>query len=592
MGIIISRKIANENIKNIFYSFHYSLNSIIDSGIENTIERDYFWQQALGLDEAWQKKDFEESVRNLDSNGFRCFYKYVGEFASKYKIGNWKEFNEYEPVIIEELNDELVKQNNVEDKLELIDSFSIEELKNDNFLFEKKLKILNDVLENWRVSDNEQRKINKLLKSFNKNDQLAFIEKLNSDQNILDRLINKISKNRKDQMVTLIGDMLIESGFTENKQIIILGNEKNDKINAIYANGKIYIEVFVIQGRRERVKKCVDVKPFDVIEINYNGILKTIPAIILLNNIGNKEEIYTRNNINDRNAIDNNIADLKYSDAIQQYAILKENVASLSGNEKGSFAKKLRENKSMLKLNELFSEYPTFMNVDLRDFLNCKEDGTENYNYYNLKQSNTNWKEYSSKLSACHQTSHLISNVTNEIELPLYNSKFVNEDGREAVFDSNHEIILSYPDKGTYNYQNPDTFLLSLNSLNHNKYDINPYYIYMQDLAYDEREQKIKDRLFEEYDNITIMDLLVTDLCDKILSDGKNYKYKSLPDQIKGMPQWKKLSKDEQDAFNTLFDKLKKNSDKMTNSEAWEIINEFKKNFNNNFNIATSNNGD
>ena len=483
MGKIVSRKTATEYIDSIYNSFHYYLKSINDSGIENTIERDYFWTEAQKVDQGRLKKDYIAALNNLDAVGFKKYYKLVGEFAKNYRIGIWKEYNECEPIVIEELNDELSKHDKTEEKLDLINSFNVKELQSEEFLFSSKIQVLYDILDDWFVFDNKKQGINKLLESFTKDDKAAFISKIQSDKSLLASLIDKVNGSEKDEMLTLIGDMFISSGFTDNQKTILLNNKKNDSIKATLANGKVFIEIVnKLQGggdwRHATVKQTASVAPFDLIIMDYKGSQIQIPALLLLSNPGKKDELYKKfdiNNIPEDKAIER----FKYSNATEQYSLLKSKVKTLNGSEKGAFARKVREHKSVLKLNELFSEYPRFMNEDLRDFLNCKEDGTENYTLSEVING-TGWFEFMSRDAAYHQQRHLSTNTGK----PLFNAKFGNKDGREVVFNAKYQLITEYPDKGTFNYVVPEGGRTSKSSLNHKKYDMDPYYPLMEELGY------------------------------------------------------------------------------------------------------------
>ena len=585
---VVSRKEALGMIDSIFTSFHFGLMSITDSGIENSWEREYFWTEANRVDQGRLTKEYEQTVSSLDAEGFNAYYKFIGEFAARYKIGCWEEYNQYEPIVIEELNDELGKHAKTEEKLELIDSFTVDELKSDAFIFDSKVQVLYDILDDSRVKDNKEKGINKVLSCFNSNDKAGFISKIQSDRHLLDALIDKVNGTEKDEMLALLGEMFISSGFIKDQKAVLLNNNKTDRVTATFKKGNINIDVKspVPGGARDYAttkSKSITASPFDLIGLNYDGREIKVPALVLLAQSGNKDELYKKidiNNIPEEKIVES----LKYSNVPEQYEILKSNVDTLNGTEKGSFAKKVRENKSVLKLNELFSEYPRFMNEDLRDFLNCKEDGTGNYSYTEIRNKHSEWKEYSTDKAACHQSHHLNFTLKNGIDIPLYNAKFVNDDGREAVFNANHTIILTYPDKGTYNYQNPDDNICSKKSLEHNKFDITPYYNYMKELAANERKQNIRNRLFKAYDNINIYNLIILDLCEKLISDGHNYQYKNLLTQLKATKEWKQLSKEEQKNVNLLFKKIsaniKANQGELTNSEVWEIIDEYKKNIN------------
>jgi hypothetical protein len=78
-----------------------------------------------------------------------------------------------------------------------------------------------------------------------------------------------------------------------------------------------------------------------------------------------------------------------------------------------------------MNLGKLFGINETFMNITLRDFLNLNEQGTTEYMLAEI-QDDTKWTEASSFGSQYHQT---------ETTGDFLNAKFVNDDGREVVFD-------------------------------------------------------------------------------------------------------------------------------------------------------------
>jgi hypothetical protein len=143
------------------------------------------------------------------------------------------------------------------------------------------------------------------------------------------------------------------------------------------------------------------------------------------------------------------------------------------GRARGDVAKHLRGLREKMYVSALFqlsaASY-NFMNKELRDFLNLNDDGTDDYNFDVLKDDTTNWKEETSFGSQMHQTYAEPDDPTK------LNAKFVNKDGREAVFDPSGDMIRDYPDKGTYNYANaPDPL--------HAPCDMAPY-MRLMDLEY------------------------------------------------------------------------------------------------------------
>lgn len=65
--------------------------------------------------------------------------------------------------------------------------------------------------------------------------------------------------------------------------------------------------------------------------------------------------------------------------------------------------------------------------------------------------------------------------IVNKQEFDKLNAKFVNEDGREVVIDKSHNIVLEYPDKGTFNYANFQLNKPVPSVSLHNKYDVQPF---------------------------------------------------------------------------------------------------------------------
>ena len=289
---LISRKEALGMIDSIFTSFHFGLMSLTDSGIDNAWDRDYFWAEANKVDQGRLTKDYEQTVSSLDAVGFKAYYKYIGTFASKYKIGCWEEYNQYEPILIEELNDELGKHKKTEEKLDLIDSFTIDELQSDLFIFDSKVQVLYDILDDFIVGDNKEKGINKVLSSFNSSDKSGFISKIQSDKKLLNSLIDKVNGNEKDEMLALIGEIFISSGFIKDQKAVLLNNKKIDTVSATFEKGKVFIDVRsqVSGGGRDYATtktQSIPASPFDIIGLNYDGREIRVPALLLLNSWSN-----------------------------------------------------------------------------------------------------------------------------------------------------------------------------------------------------------------------------------------------------------------------------------------------------------------
>lgn len=107
------------------------------------------------------------------------------------------------------------------------------------------------------------------------------------------------------------------------------------------------------------------------------------------------------------------------------------------------------------------------MNEDLRDFLNTSDSG-EDYNLTEIRNDPNNWEEKEWYASLCHQSKR---------DRNHRNIKFVNKDGREAVFmwvNGKYVLSLDDLDKGTYNYAR-NTNEAGPGTL-HGRYDMDPYF--------------------------------------------------------------------------------------------------------------------
>lgn len=287
MKKLLNRKEALGMIDAIFTSLHFNLISIKDLGIENSKERDYFLTEAWKIDQGRLKKDYEQTVNSLDAIGFKEYYKLIGKFATKYKIGCWKEYNEYEPILIEELNEELRKYDKTEDKLELINSFTVDELQSESFIFDSKVQVLYDILDDFNVGNKKEEGINTVLESFNSSDKASFIAKLQTDKNLLNALIDKVNGTQKDEMFSLLGEMFISSGFITSQKQTLLGNEANDPISTSFYKGDVNIILHSSLPSCSGIKKCITVSPFEIIGMNYDGREIQVPAFLLLNSWSN-----------------------------------------------------------------------------------------------------------------------------------------------------------------------------------------------------------------------------------------------------------------------------------------------------------------
>jgi RHS repeat-associated protein len=159
------------------------------------------------------------------------------------------------------------------------------------------------------------------------------------------------------------------------------------------------------------------------------------------------------------------IKDFKKMNVQEQLSFLKTEVSSVTEGSTSAGTKSFymrTQLKKFMNLEDLFNSRDgdeKFMNEDLRDFLNIKEDGSD---YIISDMSGNGWKRLKWPADSEHQ------NIQNGGR----NIKFVNEDGREAIFDSKGNFIKDTIDKGTFNYGKPNWYPAST----HGRYDMKPFF--------------------------------------------------------------------------------------------------------------------
>lgn len=237
MGNWVSRKQATEIINATFSMFHYGLTALPDMGIKNTKEKEDFLRAAWKLDETINTDNYADTVNALDSTGFKEYYNLIGAFAKKYNIANWQDYNEYEPVLIEYLNEELGRHEKTEEKLELINSFHDEELQSEKFLYEAKEKFIKDILDEFAVFNPKEQSINRILKTFTESEKRKFTAFLfDNNQLYLNKILSKINGKEYKKLITLLDFDRKEIDFKSYKKSWIVVKNESGLIEKIIYN--------------------------------------------------------------------------------------------------------------------------------------------------------------------------------------------------------------------------------------------------------------------------------------------------------------------------------------------------------------------
>ena len=232
------------------------------------------------------------AINLLDTPDFIEFYKQVGKFAEAYAIGTKDNFKAEMPITLEELPEAIKENKETSKKIEFLHSFSHEELLSEDFKYETKMQLLSDILDDKWVDSNEEIVINEVLSLFGTEEKQNLIEKLKTDSKTLDMLIKKINGENKDEMLAILGEMFIESGFVTDSSVISINNNKDDIVTGKFNKGKMYITHSVPQEGGMRDYRTIPAKeyitdPFCLIQMNYDGRQITLPSLLLANSWSN-----------------------------------------------------------------------------------------------------------------------------------------------------------------------------------------------------------------------------------------------------------------------------------------------------------------
>ena len=323
----ITRKQAVSNMQCLFDDFFKTYFNAPKEAIEETIENATFGEQKERLRKAVYSTEYNTILGQLDSESFRKYYEKVGEFAKAYNIDT-KLFTEETPAVIEDINDVLGESPNITEKLDHINGFTDEELRTDRISFGTKTALIESILDCWFVGDDKEQGINRMLMSLTADDRLAFVNKIGTDRKFLNRLIQCVNGREKDEMLAILGEIFISTGFTDGKDSISLNNDGNDRVTESFEREKIIINITKVQayGMRARAtNRKIEASPLDIITMNYDGMIIRVPAFLLLNSWSNtfatQEGIFFNYKYEDIdwNSLDERQKDEYFSEFVRHY---------------------------------------------------------------------------------------------------------------------------------------------------------------------------------------------------------------------------------------------------------------------------------
>lgn len=238
----ITRKQALANIQYTFDDFFKTYFRASKEAIDETIDNTVFSGQKEKLKEAVYSAEYRAVLEQLDGESFRRYYEKVGEFAMAYEIDT-RLFTDCTPAVVGDINEVLPECANIGEKLDLINGFTAEELQAEEISFDTKTTLIEDILECWSVNGDKENAINRIFVSLTAEDRQEFVKRIGTDRKLLNRLMQKVNGTQKDEMLAVLGEMFIQTGFVKEETRINLDNGSKDKYEATYSNGKVHITV-------------------------------------------------------------------------------------------------------------------------------------------------------------------------------------------------------------------------------------------------------------------------------------------------------------------------------------------------------------
>ena len=323
----ITRKQAVLNMQCLFDDFFKTYFRAPKEAIDETLDNTRFYEQKEKLRKAVYSTEYSSILGQLDSESFRKYYEKVGEFAKAYKI-DMRLFTEETPALIEDITEVLGESPNLAEKLDLINGFTDAELKTDRISFGTKTALIESILDCWFVGDDKEQGINRMLMSLTAEDRQTFVRRIGTDRKFLNRLFQCVNGGEKDEMLAILGEIFISTGFTDGKDSISLNNDGNDRVTGSFEREKIIINITKVQayGMRARAtNRKIEASPLDIITMNYDGMIIRVPAFLLLNSWSNtfatQEGIFFNYKYEDIdwNSLDKEQKDSYFCDFVEHY---------------------------------------------------------------------------------------------------------------------------------------------------------------------------------------------------------------------------------------------------------------------------------
>ena len=241
-------------------------------------------------------------LKNLDISEYEKYFRKVTNLAEIFELKQTASMKSAEFLKLQNLSSAFGKTSKYDTRLDIINTFSSEDLKNWNKDYTEKEALLIQLLDKWFMNDEGKETINKFLASFSQSDKEKFITKTISNPEILELLLKKINMgDEKNNLLKTFVSFGTGTNIDKNEYNI----PKGKVFNASFVDKKMYLNLMKPIPNEDNmydIEKQVQLpNPFTKVNFYYGGDNRiSVPAISLIGR--NFDDVlyddFYKNNIN------------------------------------------------------------------------------------------------------------------------------------------------------------------------------------------------------------------------------------------------------------------------------------------------------
>ena len=249
-----------------------------------------------------KSSDYNYWLNNLDISEYEKYFKKVTELAAIFSSKQASKMQSSDFLKLRDLASAFGKTSKYEKRLEIINTFSLDDLQNWGKDYPEKEGLLIQLLDKWFMNDDGKDTINKFLSSFSHRDKEKFIEKTITNPEILELLLKKINMgDEKNNLLKTFVSFGTGTNIDKNEYDI----PKGKVFNASFVDKKMYLNLLKpvpYEDNMYDIEKQVKLPtPFTKVNFYYGGDNRiSVPAISLIGR--NFDDVlyddFYKNNIN------------------------------------------------------------------------------------------------------------------------------------------------------------------------------------------------------------------------------------------------------------------------------------------------------